>query len=129
MHPRKPKGLQPLFTGDLADVEQQIRLWNSKAAELGPNIVAFALALCADASQILFKGDLIVFNASAGKSSDVAVPTLDLAAIRDIVCHLKILQTEREKLEAGKKRYTHKVTTPAIISAAASRSNAGPSRG
>ena len=128
MHPRKPKDLQPLSPGDLADLEQQIKLWSSKAAELRANIVAFALALSADASQILFKGDLIVFKAPAGRGSEV-VPALDLAAIRNIVCNLKILQTERKKLEARKKRYTPEVTSPAIISAAASRSNEGPGRG
>ena len=129
MHPRKPKDLQPLSPGDLADLEQQIKLWSSKAAELRANIVAFALALSADASQILFKGDLIVFKAPPGRDSEVAVPTLDLAVIRNIVCNLKILQTERKKLEARKKRYTPEVTSPAIISAAASRSNEGPGRG
>jgi hypothetical protein len=129
MHSRKPKDVQPLFPGDLAEVEQQIKLWSSKAADLGPNIVAFALALSADASHILFKGDSIVFDAPAGRGSDVALPTLDLAAIRNIVCNLKILQTEREKLEARENRYKHEVTSLEIISAAASRSNEGPSRG
>jgi len=128
MHPRKPKDLQPLSPGDLADLEQQIKLWSSKAAELRANIVAFALALSLDASQILFKGDLIVFKAPPRRGSEV-VPALDLAAIRNIVCNLKILQTEREKLEARKKRYPREVTSPAIISAAASRSNEGPGRG
>jgi hypothetical protein len=103
MHPRKPKDLQPIFPGDLAEVEQQIKLWSSKAAELGPNIMAFAVALSVNASQILFKGDLIVFNAPAGRDSDVGSPTLDLAAIRTIVCNLKILQSQREQLEARKK--------------------------
>jgi hypothetical protein len=128
MHPRKPKEVRPLFPGDLAEVEQQIKLWSSKAADLGPNIVAFALALSADASHILFKGDLIVFNAPAGRAPDVALPALDLAAIRKIVCNLKILQTEREKLEARRKRH-YEATTLAITSAGASRSNEGPSRG
>lgn len=129
MHARKPKDVQPLFPGNLAEVEQQIKLWSSKAAELGPNIVAFALALSADASQILFTGDLIVFNASAARGSGIPVPALDLAAIRKIVCNLKILQAERNKLEARKKRHKCEVTSLGLISVAASRSNEGPNRG
>ena len=94
------KGLQERITADLVEMEQQIKLWSSKAAELQPNIVAFALALSVDASQIVFKGDLIWFNAAAGGNSDLSLPALDLAAIREIVCNLKILHAQREQLEA-----------------------------
>jgi hypothetical protein len=70
-------------------VEEEIGLWSAKAAELWPTIIQFALALRADAPQIVFKGDLIVFNAPAARDSDVGLLTLDLAAIRRIVCNLK----------------------------------------
>jgi hypothetical protein len=93
------RGSRRRFTADLAETEQQIHLWSSKAAELQPNIVAFAFALSVDASQIVFKGDLIWFNA-AGGNSDLSLPPLDLAAIREIVCNLKVLHARREQLEA-----------------------------
>jgi hypothetical protein len=96
---------QPSFPADLAEVERQIKLWSSNAAKLGPNIMAFGAALSVDGSQILFKGDLIVFSAPAGRGSDVVVSALDLASIRKIVCNLKILQTRREQLEG--KKATH----------------------
>jgi hypothetical protein len=94
------KGLQGRFAADLVEMEQQIKLWSSKAAELQPNIVAFAFALSVDASQIVFKGDLIWINAPAGGNSALRLPALDLAAIRKIVCNLKILHAQREQLEA-----------------------------
>ena len=93
------RGSRRRFAADLVETEQQINLWSSKAAELQPNIVAFAFALSVDASQIVFKGDLIWFNA-AGGNSDLSLPPLDLAAIREIVCNLKILHAQREQLEA-----------------------------
>lgn len=91
--------LQPRSPADLAEVEREIKLWRSKAAKLGPNIMAFGVALSADASQIIFNGDVIVFSAPAGRGSNVAISAVDLAAIRKIVCNLKILQTRREQLE------------------------------
>lgn len=102
MRSKKQKDLQLRFPGDLTEVERQIELWRSKATELWPNIMAFASALSADASQIVFKGDLIVFNAPAQVASDCGLPTLDLAAIRRIVSNLKILRAQREQLEPGK---------------------------
>jgi hypothetical protein len=93
------RGSRRRLTADLVETEQQINLWSSKAAELQPNIVAFAFALSVDASQIVFKGDLIWFNA-AGGNLDLSLPPLDLAAIREIVCNLKILHAQREQLEA-----------------------------
>ena len=102
MRPSNQTDLQSGFPADLAEVERQIELWSSKAAKLGPNIMAFAFALSVDASQILFKGDLIVFSPPAGRGSDVVVPALDLAAIRKIVCNLKILQTQREQMQRKK---------------------------
>jgi hypothetical protein len=106
MRPTKQKDFQPRFPGDPSEVEQQMKFWSSKAAELGPNIMAFAFALSVDASQILFKGDLIVFNAPPGRVSDVGLPTLDLAALRKVVCNLKILQTQREQLNRKKASLT-----------------------
>lgn len=101
MHPRK---LTAEISDDLAEVRQQIELWSSKAAELGPNIMAFAFGLSVDASQIVFEGDKIVFNAFAGRHSDGAPVTLDVATIRRIVCNLKILQARREQLEVSQRR-------------------------
>jgi hypothetical protein len=101
MHLGKRKDLQSTFSGDLEEVQQEIQLWRSKAAEWQTKIVAFALRLSADASQIVFNGDMIVLNAPGGRHSDVPL-TLDLAAIRRIVCNLKILQAQREQLESRK---------------------------
>jgi hypothetical protein len=53
--------------GDLGELQKQIRLWSSRAAELAPNVMALAFELSTDASQVLFKGDLIVFNSPAGR--------------------------------------------------------------
>jgi hypothetical protein len=106
MRPTNQTDLQPRFPDDLAEVVREIKLLRSKAAKLGPHIMAFGIALSVDASQILFKGDVIVFNAPAGRGSDVVVPTIDLAAIRKIVCNLKILQTQREQLERKKATHT-----------------------
>jgi hypothetical protein len=100
MRPTNQTDLQPRFPADLAEVERQIKLWSLKAAKLGPEIMAFGVAVSLDASQILFKGDVIVFSAPAGRGSDVSA--LDLAAIRKIVCNLKILQTQREQLQRKK---------------------------
>ena len=97
MRPQKQRDLQP---SDLAEVEREIEMWRSKAAELWPSVAAFAFALRTAASQIVFKGDLIVFRSL----ENVGYPTVDLAAIRKIVCNLKILQTQREQLEARKRR-------------------------
>lgn len=100
---RRKRKLQPRFVGDLTEVEEEIRLWSAKAAELWPTIIQFAFALRADAPQIVFKGDLIVFNAPAARDSDVGLLTLDLAAIRRIVCNLKTLQPQRKRLKAQKR--------------------------
>ena len=106
MRPSNQADLQPGFPADLAEVERQIELWSSKAAKLGPNIMAFGVALSKDACRILFKGDVIVFSAPAGRGSDVGVSALDLAAIRKIVCNLKILQAQREQLQRKKATHT-----------------------
>ena len=107
MRPSNQTDLQPGFPADLAEVERQIKLWSLEAAKLGPDIMAFGVALSVDACKILFKGDVIVFSAPAGRGSDVVVSALDLAAIRKVVCNLKVLQTQREQLV--EKKATQKV--------------------
>jgi hypothetical protein len=122
------RGSRRRFTADLVETEQQINLWSSKAAEVQPNIVAFAFALSVDASQIVFKGDLIWFNA-AGGNLDLSLPPLDLAAIREIVCNLKILHAQREQLEARMRepirahRRVKKISRPEISPGVAISSN------
>lgn len=102
MPPEKAKGLETRFSGDLAEVQQQIQRWSSEAAELCPTLMAFALALSADASLIVFKGDTILLNARARRDKNVGLLTLDLAAVRRIVCNLKILEAQRKRLRARK---------------------------
>jgi hypothetical protein len=87
---------------EFAEVERQIRLWGTEALQLAHTLESLATALRANPSQITFRGDLIVLD-SRRRSSDLALAIVDLAKIRNLVCNVKILQSQRKQLKAQRK--------------------------
>lgn len=82
---------------ELADIERHMELWDTEAVLLARSMEAIADALRVDASQIKFTGDSIVFDGHP-RSSDFTPAIVDLARIRNVVCHLQALQALRKQL-------------------------------
>lgn len=93
----KEVGLPSELLDELADIERHMELWDTEAVLLARSVEAIADALRLDASQIKFTGDAIVFNGHP-RSSDLAPAIVDLARIRNVVCHLQALQALRKQL-------------------------------
>jgi hypothetical protein len=87
---------------ECTELDRQIQLWNMEAVHLAQSMKAFEVALRADPSRINFRGDLIILDAHS-KSSELELAIVDLARIRDLVCNLRILQAQRQKLQAAQK--------------------------
>jgi hypothetical protein len=101
MLPAKQVELPSKILDDLTEIERQMQLWHTEALLLASSVEAIGLALRMDASQIQFRGDLIMFE---GRSSDPALVIVNLARIRNVVCNLKALQAQRKEVQAQEKQ-------------------------
>jgi hypothetical protein len=84
---------------ELAEIKRQMQLWHLEAVLLGRSVKDIAARLRVDASDVQFKGDLITFD---GRSSGLASVIVDMARIRNVVCHLKALQAQRKQIPNAK---------------------------